>query len=200
MMLQRAALLTAGPLAALGLSTSLAHADVQDLFSGDGITITDPNGLMGPPVEVGGLPPLDSEFEYADQTVDINGMLDPHPADVYLDSDAFGGNDTLVDLTPGQPIADSDVFDTFSVGNGALVLEHAAIADNAFSSLGLEPGSFDAIVLDGNTFVVPESLTNLLGPDFGLTALDIAVLSDQASGAAAALDVTPFMDVLTSLF
>jgi hypothetical protein len=199
MILQRAALLAAGPLAALGLSTGLAHADPTpvDLFSGDDISITAPDGLTGTPVEVGGLPPIDSEYEYAGQTVDVNRSADLDPANVYTTTDVFGGADKLVDLTPGEPIANSDIFDTYSLAGGAVVLEHAYIAD---SLAGLDTGSYDAVVLDGTTFALPEALSNALGPDFGLTALDVAILSGQASDAAASLDLTPFIDVLTSLF
>jgi hypothetical protein len=196
MRLQRAALLAAGPLAALGLSTGLAHADSTTLFSGDGITITDPAGLPATGTLVGGLPPVDTEYEFANQTVDINGVLDPG-TNVYTDTDLFGGTDTVVDLTPGQPIADSDIFSTFSLFNGAVELEHFNVA---VPLDGLTAGSYDAVVFDGTPFVVPEFVTNFLGPDFGLTALDVAVLTDQASNVAAALDVTPFADVLTSLF
>jgi hypothetical protein len=198
MTLQRAALFTAGSLAALGLSTALAHADeTVDLFSGDNISITAPDGLTGAGVEVGGLPPIDSASEYASQTVDINGLADPDKADVYLTSDAFGGTDTLVDLTPGEPIANSDIFDTYSIADGAVVLEHSYVAD---SLDGLATGNYDAVVVDGTTFALPEALSNALGADFGLTALDVTLLSEQASDAAAALDVTPLIDVLTSLF
>jgi hypothetical protein len=198
MTLRRAALLTAGPLAALGLSTGLAHADTAtDLFSGDGISITAPDGLTGPAVEVGGLPPIDSEYEYAGQTLDINGVQYPDAGNVYTDTDIFGGNDTLVDLTPGASIPNSDIFDTYSLLGGAVELEHV---DVAAPLDGLTTGSYDALVLDGTAIPLPEALTNALGPDFGLTALDVAVLSDQVSSIAAALDVTPFADILTSLF
>jgi hypothetical protein len=122
--------------------------------------------------------------------------LDPG-TNVYTDTDLFSGTDTVVDLTPGQPIADSDIFSTFSLFNGAVELEHFNVA---VPLDGLATGSYDAVVFDGTPFVVPEFVTNFLGPDFGLTALDVAVLTDQASSVAAALDVTPFLDVLTSLF
>ena len=199
MNLHRAALLTAGPLAALGLSTALAHADPVDLFSGDNISITAPDGLTGAGVEVGGLPPIDSAYEYTGQIVDINGVGLPEgsTADVYLTSDIFGGTDTLVDLTPGETIANSDVFDTYSLLGGAVVLEHADVVNGLD---GLANGNYDALVVDGTTFALPEALSNTLGPDFGLTALDVTLLSEQASGVAAALDVTPLTDVLTSLF
>lgn len=201
MRLQRAALLTAGPLAAIGLSTGLAHADTAtDLFSGDGITITAPGGLPGTGDLVGGLPPIDAEYEYASQTLDITNTLDnvsQTTGNVYTDTDIFGANDTLVDLTPGASITNSDFFDTFSFANGAVELEHAYLATPLD---GVAAGNFDALVLDGTTIPFPESLSNFLGPDFGLTALDVAVLSDQVSSVAAALDVTPFADVLASLF
>jgi hypothetical protein len=198
MTLQRAALLTAGSLAALGLSTALAHADdTVDLFSGDNIAITAPDGLTGAGVAVGGLPPVDTAYEYASQTVDINGLPDADKADVYLVNDVLGGTEKLVDLTPGEPIANSDIFDTFSIADGAVILEHADVAD---SLDGLATGNYDAVVLDGTTFALPEAVSNALGADFGLTALDVTILSQQASDAATALDVAPFIDVLTSLF
>jgi hypothetical protein len=78
-----------------------------------------------------------------------------------------------------------------------VVLEHSFVAD---SLDGLATGNYDAVVVDGTTFALPEALSNALGADFGLTALDVTLLSEQASDAAAALDVTPLIDVLTSLF
>jgi hypothetical protein len=200
MTIKRAALLTAGPLVALGLSTALAHAEGEILFSGDGYTITDPDTLTGG-VLVGGLAPLDSDYEYAGQplTLDIGDAPQGVTGDVYQATDVFGGSDTLVDLTPGQSIADSDIFDTFSIGNGAVVLQHVDIGDPG--ALGLTAGGeYNSIDFFGTTFVTPEFLDSALGPDYGLTALDIAVLTEQASSAATALDVTPFADFLTSLF
>jgi hypothetical protein len=203
MTIKRAALLTAGPLVALGLSTALAHAEGEgeDLFpEADGYSIFDPNALTGTPVLVGGLAPLDSDYEYADQNFTLTIGDVPHDGitgDVYQATDVFGGTDTLVDLNPGQPIADSDIFDTFSIGNGALVLQHVDITTPLD---GLSIGEYNSIDLFGTTFVTPEFLDSALGPDYGLQPLDIVVLTDQASSAATALDVTPFTEFLTSLF
>jgi hypothetical protein len=202
MIVQRAALITAGPLAALGLSAGLAHADPVDLFSGDDISITAPDGL-GTGVVVGGLAPIDTAYEYANPGIEINGATFPDVANVYSTTDLFGGSETLVDLNPGQSVADSDVFSTFSFANGSILLEHAYIGDALAAGLPTDVsdiGSYDALVVDGTTFALPESLSNLLGPDFGLTALDVAVLSAQASDVAATLDLTPLLDVFTSAF
>jgi hypothetical protein len=201
MTIKRAALLTAGPLVALGLSTALAHADSEDVpvFSGDGYTITDGDALTGGTL-VGGLAPLDSDYLFADQPLTVAIGASPvgeGPGDVYQATDVFGGTDTLVDLTPGASIADSDIFDTFSIGNGAVVLTHVDITTPLD---GLAVGEYNSIDLFGTTFVTPEFLNTILGPDYGLQPLDIAVLTEQASVAATALDVTPFTELLTSLF
>lgn len=205
MKIQRAALLTAGPLVALGLSTALAHAtgdggeDVL-LFSGDGYTITDADALTGGDL-VGGVAPLDSDYLFADQplTLTIGDVPTGVTGDVYQATDVFGGSDTLVDLTPGQSIADSNIFDTFSIGDGAVVLQHVDIGDPG--ALGLTAGTeYNSIDLFGTTFVTPAFLDTAFGPDYGLQPLDIAVLTEQATSAATALDVTPFTELLTSLF
>lgn len=199
MTIKRAALLTAGPLVALGLSTALAHAEGETLFSGDGYTITDPDALTGG-VEVGGVPGLDSDYEYADQPLTLaigDSPVSAPGSDVYQATDVFGGSDTLVDLTPGQSIADSDIFDTFSIGDGAVVLQHVYIGDPGVD--GLTAGEYNSIDFFGTTFVTPEFLDTALGPDYGLTLLDVDVLTQQAD-VAAALDVTPITDILTSLF